>query len=142
MVPRSMEHVCVCLVSSSLNLAQKSGLWAAKSSLGPPVSTAPQWSQPVSQKALCGWGLGARIVPSFYILWLFLKTKKLKTKHYQMGVMRARGGFTPSNLSSQSPPLPVSFPQLLSHRPAHGESRRGDEMKLIPIKCFWIFFFF
>lgn len=82
-------YVCVCLVSASLSLAQKSGLWATKSSLGPPTSTAPQWSQLVSQKALGRWGLRARIVPSFYILWLFLK------KHDQMGVMRARGGFFP-----------------------------------------------
>lgn len=101
-------------MSGSLSLAQKSGLWATKSSLGPPVSTAPQWSQPVSQKAMCGWGLGARIVPSFYILWLFLKNKKLNTKHYQMGVMRARGGFSPFEPKRLllTPPLPssASFP--------------------------------
>lgn len=120
-------------------------LWVTKSSLGPPASTTtPPRSQPISQKAPCGWGLGVRRVPALYILWLFLKNKKLKTKHYPMGLMRARVGFSPFELQHllPTPPLPVS---LLSSFPTCqllGRAEKEDEMKLIPFKCFWIFFSF
>lgn len=75
--PGGMEHVCACSVAGGLGLAQKSGLWGARTSLLAASLHCPAWPQPGSPKAPCG---GTRGGKSAIFLHPLARLKKTRNK--------------------------------------------------------------
>lgn len=133
--PGGMEQVCACLVVASSASPTNLAPGVPEIVCRPLASTTPQWSQPLSQKAPCGWGLGIRIVFSFCLLWPFLKNEKLKkppSDGSRKGWSRVLSPFEPRHL----PPIPhlsLSFPTSQLMRKAR---KKGNKINLNAIDVF------